>query len=69
MIISYYFEEVDVLVDWVVIIDKGVVIVIGIFLEFKDWVGGDCIILCIREFFFVEEVERVKILLVFLLIV
>lgn len=60
VIISYYLEEIDVLVDCLVIIDQGIVIVIGIFMELKDWVGGDRVIFRIKEFMVDQEVEKVS---------
>lgn len=54
---SHYLEEVDVLSDKVVIMDKGVVIAEGTPTELKNSLGGDRISIRLQEFTGMEEAE------------
>lgn len=57
LLTSHYLEEVDVLSDKVVIMDKGVVIAEGTPTELKNSLGGDRISIRLQEFTNMEEAE------------
>lgn len=54
---SHYLEEVDVLSDKVVIMDKGVMIAEGTTTELKNSLGGDRITIRLQEFTTIEQAE------------
>jgi ABC-2 type transport system ATP-binding protein len=60
LLTSHYLEEIDVLADRVAIIDQGKVIAEGTPSQLKDRVGGDRIILRLREFTPTAEAEQAK---------
>jgi ABC-2 type transport system ATP-binding protein len=60
LLTSHYLEEIDALADRVAIIDQGKVIAEGTPSELKDRVGGDRIILRLREFTPTAEAEQAK---------
>jgi ABC-2 type transport system ATP-binding protein len=60
LLTSHYLEEIDALADRVAIIDQGRVIAEGTPSQLKDRVGGDRIILRLREFTPAAEAETAK---------
>jgi ABC-2 type transport system ATP-binding protein len=60
LLTSHYLEEVDALADRVGIIDRGLVIAEGTPSALKNQLGGDRIILRIREFTPLPEAERAQ---------
>jgi ABC-2 type transport system ATP-binding protein len=60
LITSHYLEEVDALADRVGIIDRGLVIAEGTPTELKNQLGGDRIVLRIREFTPLPEAEKAQ---------
>jgi ABC-2 type transport system ATP-binding protein len=60
LLTSHYLEEVDALADRVGIIDRGLVIAEGTPSELKNQLGGDRIVLRIREFTPLSEAERAQ---------
>ncbi|WP_310482810.1 ABC transporter ATP-binding protein [Chamaesiphon sp. VAR_48_metabat_403] len=60
LITSHYLEEVDALADRVGIIDRGLVIAEGTPTDLKDRLGGDRIVLRIREFTPLPEAEKAQ---------
>jgi ABC-2 type transport system ATP-binding protein len=60
LLTSHYLEEIDALADRVAIIDQGRVIAEGTPSQLKDRVGGDRIILRLREFTPTAEAEQAK---------
>ncbi len=60
LLTSHYLEEIDALADRVAIIDQGKVIAEGTPSQLKDRVGGDRIILRLREFTPTAEAEQAK---------
>jgi ABC-2 type transport system ATP-binding protein len=63
VITSHYLEEVDALADRVGIIDRGLVIAEGTPSALKNRLGGDRIVLRIREFTSLPEAEKAQYLL------
>jgi ABC-2 type transport system ATP-binding protein len=63
LITSHYLEEVDALADRVGIIDRGLMIAEGTPSQLKDQLGGDRIVLRIREFTPISEAETARHLL------
>ncbi len=63
IITSHYLEEVDALADRVGIIDRGLVIAEGTPSTLKNRLGGDRVILRIREFTSIAEAEKAQYLL------
>jgi ABC-2 type transport system ATP-binding protein len=63
IITSHYLEEVDALADRVGIIDRGMMIAEGTPSELKNQLGGDRIVLRIREFTPIAEAETARHLL------
>ena len=61
---SHYLEEIDALADQIAIIDKGKVIAKGTPESLKKKLGGDRVILRVREFSNENESEKVRQLLV-----
>ncbi|WP_295617638.1 ABC transporter ATP-binding protein [Chamaesiphon sp. GL140_3_metabinner_50] len=60
LITSHYLEEVDALADRVGIIDRGLVIAEGTPTDLKNQLGGDRIVLRIREFTPLPEAEKAQ---------
>lgn len=60
LLTSHYLEEVDALADRVGIIDRGLVIAEGTPSELKNQLGGDRIVLRIREFTPLLEAEQAQ---------
>lgn len=56
---SHYLEEVDILSDYVAIMDNGILIAQGTPMQLKDGLGGDRISIRLSEFTAPQEAEKV----------